>query len=148
MERFTKEEATRFNKFIIKSGECEMWTGYCDDDGYGKFFFKKKNRRAHRVSYYFKHGDIPKGMVIDHICKNRSCVNVDHLRLVSQAENTLINSNSLGAINKARTTCKNGHAFDKVYGTIKKQRYCSICENAKSKRLQKKWLKEANQVSC
>ena len=84
-------------------------------------------------------------MVIDHICKNRNCVNLKHLKLVTIKENVLENSNSIGAINSRKTTCKNGHLFDKKYGN---QRYCSICENAKSKRLRKKWLKEANKTKC
>jgi hypothetical protein len=145
MKNFTQEERNRFNNFTTKNGDCILWTGYLDKDGYGQFYFKQKNRRAHRVAYYFIHGDIQKGMVIDHTCKNRNCVNPEHLRVVSNYENTITNSLSVGAINKAKVTCKNGHLFDRKYG---KQRYCSICQSEKTKRLRKKWLFEANRIGC
>lgn len=145
METFTKEERDRFNNFTIKGGDCILWTGFLDKDGYGMFYFRQKNRRAHRVAYYSKHGDIPKGLVIDHICKNRNCVNPEHLKAVTVHENALENSNSVAALNKAKTVCKFGHPFDKKYG---KQRYCSICQSEKTKRLRKKWLVEANKIGC
>lgn len=135
----------RFESFTKKSGNCIVWKNYLDKDGYGFFYFKKKLRKAHRVSYYLSFGDIPKGMVIDHLCKNRSCVNPSHLRCVTKRQNVLENSNSVAAINSKKTHCKYGHLFDKKYG---KQRYCSICQSNKAKNLRKKWLKEANQVLC
>lgn len=139
------KEQKRFESFYKIIGECFEWQGYLDKDGYGTFFFRKKNRKAHRVSYFLKCGDIPKEMVIDHICKNRRCVNPEHLRLVTKRENTLNNSLSLGAINKVKTHCKLGHPLDKKYG---KQRYCSICENEKAKRQYRKWKEVANSVLC
>jgi len=145
MNNFSEKEAQRFNSFIIKSGTCLLWKGVLDKDGYGSFYFRKKGRRAHRVAYYAVHGDIPKDMVIDHLCKNRHCVNHVHLRIVTKYENTMENSMSVGAINKAKKVCKFGHPLDLKYG---KQRYCSICQAEKSKRLRKKWLAEANKVGC
>lgn len=148
MDTFTQKESVRFTNFTTKRGDCVLWNGHLDKDGYGTFYFRKKSRRAHRVAYYRQFGEIADGMVIDHTCNNRHCVNPQHLRQVTPRQNTLENSRSIGAINKAKKTCKNGHVFDKVYGSVKKQRYCSICENAKSKRLQKKWLVEANKTKC
>lgn len=135
----------RFRSCYIISGNCFIWKKYLDKDGYGTFYFMKKNRRSHRVAYYFANGDIPHGMVIDHICKNRSCVNPEHLRCITKAQNTLENSFSVGAINKMKQFCKFGHPFDKKYG---KQRYCSICSKEKAKRLQKKWKEQANLIMC
>jgi len=145
MENYTQEELNRFNKYWIKFGNCKLWQNYLDKDGYGSFYFRKKLRRAHRVAYFFVNGPIPDGMVIDHICKNRNCVAIEHLRLITAKENNLDNSLSVGAINKRKIFCKNGHPFNRVYGG---QRYCSICENEKSKRLQKKWKEEANRIKC
>lgn len=144
MEHIEQHVIIRFNKSFNKVGDCFLWNKYLDRDGYGTFYFMKKGRRAHRVSYFMKYGDIPKEMVIDHTCKNRSCVNPDHLRCVTKLQNTMENSNSVGAINKAKTHCKNGHLFDKFYG----QRYCSICQAEKTRRLRKKWLTEANKIMC
>ena len=138
MERFTKNELERFNSKWIKEGECMLWQGPLDRDGYGTFYFKKKGRRAHRVSYYMHVGEIPREKVVDHTCSKRNCVNPFHLRLLTATENTMISKAQI-------THCKLGHPFDRFYG---KQRYCSICQREKSKRLRAKWLEEANKVLC
>lgn len=146
MDTFIKQgELDRFNSCWDKVGDCNLWNGALDKDGYGSFYFRKKGRRAHRVSYYFSKGDIPDGMVVDHICKNRSCVNADHLRVITPTQNSLENSNSVGAVNAKKTHCPYGHPLDRKYG---RQRYCSICQAEKSKRLRKKWLEEANKIKC
>jgi HNH endonuclease len=144
----TKAELERFNsKFIIEDGYdgCHLWQGALDRDGYGSFYFRKKLRRAHRVAYFIHVGEIPNGMFVDHICKNRNCVKASHLRLVTPRQNALENSRAVSARNAMKTHCKNGHPFDKVYG---KQRYCSICQNEKRARLRKKWKAEADAVKC
>lgn len=142
------EEIKRFKSSYTISNGCHLWQKHFDKYGYGIFYFRKKSRKAHRVAYYMTNGDIPKGMVIDHICRNRQCVNIEHLRCITAGQNAIENSRSVAAINKMKEFCKNGHKFDRVYGIKKKQRYCSICENQKSKRLQKKWLVEANKIAC
>lgn len=144
MEKFTKAEKERFNSKWKKVGQCYLWQGPLDKDGYGSFFFRRRNRRAHRVAYYYNIGDIPQGFWVDHLCGNRNCVRSDHLRLVTPKQNALENSRSVAAINARKTHCKNGHEFDRKYGN---QRYCSICHAAKSKRLRKKW-KDEDQVKC
>ena len=139
-------EFSRFLSKTEKAGDCLLWVkGTLDKDGYGTFFFRKKGRRAHRVSYWHRYGDIPKGMVINHTCRNRSCVNHEHLRLATPKENALRESNSLAFINSQKTHCKNGHLFDRFYG---KQRYCSVCQAIKTKKLRQKWKEEANSIGC
>ena len=145
MDYITQQETDRFNNYWKSVGDCKLWQNYLDKDGYGTFYFRKKPRRAHRVSYFFVHGAIHDNMVIDHICKNRNCVEPTHLRIVTAKENSLKNSNSVGAVNARKTKCSNGHPFDRKYG---KQRYCSVCQSEKTKRLRKKWLKEANKIKC
>lgn len=143
MERFTRQEMERFEKFCTPSGKCKVWMGYLDKDGYGSFFFRRFNRRAHRVAYYMHVGDVPKGMVVDHACGVRNCVQPSHLRLLTPKENSL-DSRSPAAINARKTHCSMGHPFDKVYGG---QRCCSVCNTAKKLRLLKKWKAE-DKVMC
>jgi hypothetical protein len=107
------------------------------------FFLRRKNRRAHRVAWYDAHGEIPSGMVVNHICKTRNCVNAQHLQIVTPRENTLRDSVAAPAVNARKTHCPRGHEYDRTYkGRRGMQRYCSICESAKKRRLAAKWRAE------
>jgi hypothetical protein len=134
----TALEATRFtSKYKQTIDDCLIWQGPLDRDGYGTFYFRRMNRRAHRVAWFSVHGDLPEDHVIHHICKNRSCVNPAHLEALIKAAhdsfNPVIHANS------QKTHCPRGHAYDRVYGG---QRYCSICEAIKRRRLRAKWTAE------
>lgn len=136
----TEQELARFKSRIVESPMgCWLWQGPLDKDGYGTFFFRRLNRRAHRVGYFLRHGPIAQGLVVNHTCRNRACVNPQHLEAVDARASALKDSNSVGYVNSQKTHCKEGHPFDRKYG---KQRYCSICSAAKSKRLRAKWRAE------
>lgn len=70
-----------------KSGECIEWTGAASSGGYGIASAKGMRVPAHRYSWERDNGAVPDGMVIDHMCWNRLCVNTDHLRIVTQGQN-------------------------------------------------------------
>ena len=65
-----------------------IWTGALDGRGYGLLHVNGRMVRAHRYAWEREHGPIPDGMVIDHACFERSCVNVDHLRVATRQQNT------------------------------------------------------------
>ena len=132
---FKKHE--RFLKFIRfnKDNNCWEWKG-CLSKGYGYFVLRENGKSltigAHRVSYsLFKDTNIS-GLVIDHICRNRACVNPEHLRAVSATENVLENSNGEGAKNSIKTECPRGHAYNKENTLFYRgKRYCKCCKSKK-----------------
>jgi hypothetical protein len=68
-------------------GGCWEWTGAKDRDGYGTMHHRNRPYRAHRFAYEQFVGPIPDGLVIDHLCTNRGCVNPEHLEPVTNAVN-------------------------------------------------------------
>lgn len=95
--------------------ECWEWTASVDKDGYGQTSERKgerKHLRAHRVSYEMHFGvKVPAELVMDHLCRNRSCVNPWHLEPVTNRENTVIRGETPQAKNASATHCVNGHEF-------------------------------------
>lgn len=68
-------------------GDCHLWTGATSNLGYGRLRFHDRQWYAHRFVWTVKRGDIPAGKVLDHLCGNRRCINVDHLEIVWHEEN-------------------------------------------------------------
>lgn len=137
----------RFWSKVEKTDSCWMWNGYRNNAGYGVFYDskhpKKKNQPAHRVSYLLTKGEIPEGLVLDHLCRVPPCVNPDHLEPVTIAEN-IYRGIGPASKNRARTHCKNGHEFNEENthmqihrGEIHKgrmERLCKPCHRVNSNR--------------
>lgn len=73
----------RFWSKVDTSGDCWTWKAWTDANGYGSF----RGRGAHRASWEIANGPIPPKMLVDHICRNPSCVRPDHLRLATHKQN-------------------------------------------------------------
>lgn len=93
---------SRFWKNVQRSEGCWIWDGSLNESGYGIIGYQKETLRAHRVSWELHMGSIPEGMQIDHKCRNRQCVNPDHLRIATQKQNSENTTSRKGAISEYR----------------------------------------------
>lgn len=92
---------------------CWLWSGRIAWTGYGMAKHRdvgqsKTARVAHRVAYETLVGPVPDGLVLDHLCRTRSCVNPAHLEPVTHAEN-VYRGEGIAAINRKKTKCHRGH---------------------------------------
>lgn len=118
---------------------CIEFTGARSKSGYGFVRHKGKNLYVHRVAYEQLRGAIPDGLVIDHLCRNTSCMNVEHLEAVTPRENTL-RGMSVQALNHRKTHCINGHEFagDNLRVDRTGRRICRTCKRETQRRLRAK----------
>lgn len=122
---------SRFWPRVEKTETCWIWRGAIFKRwGYGYIKVGKKHRRAHRVAYELCVGTIPEGLSLDHLCRNRLCVNPAHLEPVTHRENVL-RGVGITAKHARQTHCLHGHPFDAT-NTIHKDggRICRICDRA------------------
>lgn len=117
---------------------CWVWVSTLYD-GYGRFRIDRRNRvYAHVFSYEIEYGMVPADRVVDHTCRNRACVNPEHLEAVSQYVNTL-RGESPPARNARKRHCVHGHEFTEA-NTIWKngRRNCRTCKKTRQAHLKKK----------
>lgn len=122
-----------FDRFCAKvrrdTFSCWVWTGYIHPKlGYGFFNPHGTPVTAHRFAFEAFRFKIPPKMTIDHVCRNRRCVNPFHLQVVTLREN-ILRGISPAAKHAKATHCSNGHAFDKAntYVTPAGARQCRTC---------------------
>jgi hypothetical protein len=101
------EAKVRFFSRVKREGRCLLWTGTKNQVGYGVFMPGKRfggSVRVHRVAWFWQKGPIPEDMELDHMCRNRACVNVGHLKRVPKGWNR-----AQGSASRRRDICARGH---------------------------------------
>lgn len=118
-------------KYRVAESGCWEWLGGTNGHGYGTFMVAKRLPRAyaHRYSYELHVGPIPAGLQIDHLCRNRSCVNPAHLEVVTCLENLMRSEHP--HFKTARTgVCQRGHDMSDAYVGPNGHRRCRECARA------------------
>lgn len=127
-----ERERARFWSKVDVGTSCWLWTGNTDRTGYGRYSFRRDGRTifeaAHRYAFKAAGHAIPEGLVLDHLCRNRACVNPEHLEAVSNRVNILRGAGQT-ARNARKTHCQQGHPFtpENTYRTSDGARRCVEC---------------------
>lgn len=130
-----KNPEKRFWAYVDKqSNGCWLWTGYLTN-GYGRFKIHGERIMAHRWIYEKEKGAIPEGYEIDHICRQRNCVNPEHLEIVTPREN-MARSLNQGARALREDKCIHGHDYtvENTYYSPRGYRRCRACMRIKDRK--------------
>lgn len=124
---------------VVRTATCWDWNGTLTPSGYGVVHTKHRGgvKGAHRIAFELMRGPIPAGMVLDHLCRNRRCVNPQHLEVVSRAENTM-RGYGVTALQARQTHCHRGHPLDGANVSVGRQkshtyRRCNACRRVTAK---------------
>jgi len=121
----------RFVEKVRKTNTCWWWTA-SRVNGYGQFRLGGTMMGAHRFAYELWVGPIPEGMTLDHLCRNRGCVNPAHLDPCTQREN----KERSPLHGHAKKTCPAGHPYggDNLYVDPRGHRHCRTCRRERYRR--------------
>lgn len=125
----------RFIRFAVSSANgCWTWIGYRNRKGYGRFYNPSGSPLAHRIAYELLRGPIPPGRQIDHLCKNRACVNPAHMEAVTLRQN--VQRSNAGLPQSERAECPQGHEYTaaNTYVDRRGSRSCRECKRADFRR--------------
>jgi len=114
---------------VDKTPGCWNWTAAKDRDGYGVWSVRQEGKlkqyRVHRISLMQTHNGLDESLTVDHLCKNKACLNPEHLEQVTLAENIRRST----SFNGSKTHCNNGHEFtaENTYLRRGTHRSCKAC---------------------
>lgn len=131
LEKLIEKEPKKisFNK-RMKVSPCLTWPGSLSNEGYAIKKIKGKQYSVHKTVYEVLVEKVPQGLVLDHLCRNRACINPFHLEIVTNKENVL-RGISFAAVNSKKKVCeKRGHPFD---ANINGRRVCHECKRIEAK---------------
>lgn len=144
-DRETRERIAA-NSIPESNTGCWLWLLTVDRSGYGNMRMDGRSRGAHRISYEVHIGSVPDGMVLDHLCRVRSCVNPSHLEPVTNRENCL-----RGAV--VKTHCLRGHPlsgenlrFRPERGRAYPARLCVTCVTERNRQSRERIRAAATEV--
>lgn len=128
-KRAARDKVRFWAKVEKQSNGCWVWLGAKYTGGYGSFCLNSKCVPAHRVSYEWENGPISKGLTLDHLCRNRACINPAHLESLTMKEN-ILRGQGLAAVNHRKTHCPKGHPYDtsNTYLVADGSRMCKACQ--------------------
>ncbi len=111
--------SSRWNIVVDGATDCHVWQGHPDRAGYGQLRVLGRRSMAHRVAFVAASGsDIPSGVEIDHLCRNKLCVNPEHMELVTHSTN----------LRRAYPDdCSRGHGPKEVVDEPRRYRVCREC---------------------
>jgi len=127
LDKLLGERAALFRVKFSIGENCWQWHAGKSKAGYGMFNDGTGMKYAHRLSWSAINGPIPSHLVIDHLCRNRSCVNPLHMELVTRGENVLRGIGT-SAMHARETTCPKGHPYSQENTYVRKDRKGRMCQ--------------------
>ena len=142
MRRLTPIDERFWAKVEKHPSGCWNWTGGCTTAGYSTIGLGRRTDGkiyAHRFAYEALIGPIPPGYTLDHLCRNRRCVNPAHLEPVPKGIN-ILRGEALSSFHARQTHCIHGHPFD-LFNTryYRGRRHCLTCRREWDKRRRRKY---------
>lgn len=114
MKRYRGKTAVErlHESYAVDVNGCWVWQRPLNWAGYGQMAFDGQRHTAHRAAYLLLVGPVPDGMDLDHLCRNRACVNPDHMEPVTRSEN--LRRGESGGWRRQLTACPKGHPYDET----------------------------------